>query len=543
MKKLIMTCMILGLAACAMVPIEDDGTNKPAAVSQQSQQFQQSQQPAQVKSGVRATPPTSAVVPRTAPKPALARKQQSRFDVAANDAPAKEFFLGLVAGSGVNMIVHPDVSGNITITLKQVTLEEALTAVRDVYGYDFLRKSYGYQIVPRELQSKVFRINYLNINRIGKSATSVSSGQITSTENSSNSDGGDSSSSESVSTVQSTQIHTQSQSNFWAKLENLLTMIVGSGDGRHVVVDPDSGIAVVKAFPGELRYVETFLEQAELSLKRQVVIEAKILEVELGDGYQAGVQWDTFGLGYGGNLTATTNEVVGSLESKTVDELIDQTSEGMFALGLNFTDFTGVISLLESQGDVQVLSSPRIATVNNQKAVIKVGTDEFFVTEVSSSTTSTSTTTTDSPEVTLTPFFSGIALDVTPHIGEDSDVVLHVHPTVTEVTERIKDIGIGGDNLSLPLAFSSIRETDSVIRAQDGQVVIIGGLMQSSKEKKKSGVPYLWKIPGVGKLFMQERDVNKKSELVILLRPQVIDHDQWQEDYELLLERFPNLVQ
>ncbi|MCG8673100.1 MAG: pilus (MSHA type) biogenesis protein MshL [Pseudomonadales bacterium] len=475
-----------------------------------------------------------------------ALKNMPRFDVVASDAPSREFFMSLVAGTDVNMIVHPDVAGNITIKLKQVTLEEALKAVRDVYGYDFVRKAYGYKIVPKKLQSKVFRINYLNINRVGKSATSVSSGQITSggsNGSSSSESSTSSSSSDSVSTVQSTQIETQSSSNFWAKLENLLGMIVGNGDGRHVVVDADSGIAVVKAYPSELRYVETFLEQAELSLQKQVIIEAKILEVNLGDGYQAGIQWDTFGQGYGGVLTNTENEIVGGLESKIIDELIDKSAEGMFTFGLNFTDFTGVISLLQSQGDVQVLSSPRIATVNNQKAVIKVGTDEFFVTEISSSTTSTSTTTTDSPEVTLTPFFSGIALDVTPHIAENSDVILHVHPTVTEVTERIKDIGIGDDNLSLPLAFSSIRETDSVIRASDGQVVIIGGLMQTTNEKKDAGVPYISNIPGVGKLFKQERDINKKSELVILLKPQVVDTDQWKDDYEILMERFPNLLQ
>ena len=538
MKQLIIAVCLVLVGGCAHLQTGSAGQTSapPADTRQESVAATEAPVREQPAAAPRVRPMLSVPVPRPEP-----RREQRRFDVMAADAPAREFFMSLVAGDDINMIVHPDVSGNITIKLKQVTLEEALKAVRDVYGYDFVKRAYGYKIVPRELQSKVFRINYLNINRRGKSATSVSSGQITSSESSSSDSSGSSSSTENVSTVQSTQIQTHSENNFWATLENLLLMIVGSGDGRSVVVNADSGIAVVKAYPGELRHVEDFLEKAQLSLQQQVIIEAKILEVNLGDGYQAGIQWDTFGLGYGGQLTNTENEVVGALESRTIDELVDQTAEGMFTLGLNYTDFTGVISLLESQGDVQVLSSPRIATVNNQKAVIKVGTDEFFVTEISSSTTSTSTTTTDSPEVTLTPFFSGIALDVTPHIGENSDVILHVHPTVTEVTERIKNVGIGDDNLVLPLAFSSIRETDSVIRADDGQVVIIGGLMQTTREKKEAGIPYLSRIPGVGKLFMQERDISKKSELVILLRPQVVNADQWKEDYEILMERFPEL--
>lgn len=547
MKQLAIICLVILCSGCSDWRVND--SNRQPAVRDKAGSGpvapralpENERQPA---AAVSPMPAAKVPVPVAVPKPVAAPRpqiKQPRFDVAAADAPAREFFMSLVQGSDMNMIVHPDVAGNITIQLKQVTLEEALSAVRDVYGYDFVRKAYGYQIVPRELQSKVFRINYLNINRVGKSATSVSSGQITSSGSSSTDAAGASSATESVSTIQSTQIQTQSESNFWAKLQNLLTMIVGTGDGRNVVVDADSGIAVVKAYPGELRYVEDFLAKAQLSLQQQVIIEAKILEVNLGEGYQAGIQWDTFGQGYGGQLTDSTNEVVGALQSKTVDELVDQTVEGMFTLGLNFTDFTGVISLLESQGDVQVLSSPRIATVNNQKAVIKVGTDEFFVTEISSSTTATSTTTVDSPEVTLTPFFSGIALDVTPHIGEGNDVTLHVHPTVTEVTERVKNVGIGDDNLVLPLAFSSIRETDSVIRAEDGQVVIIGGLMQTSREKKDAGIPYLSRIPGLGKLFKQERDISKKSELVILLRPQVVNSEQWKDDYEILLERFPGL--
>ena len=172
-----------------------------------------------------------------------------------------------------------------------------------------------------------------------------------------------------------------------------------------------------------------------------------------------------------------------------------------------------------------------------------MGTDEYFVTNVSNSTTSTSTTTSQAPEVSLTPFFSGIALDVTPHIGEDDEVVLHVHPTITDVEERVKDIGVGGGVLSLPLAFSTIRETDSVIKAKSGQVVIIGGLMQEKKTKNTAGVPILSKIPGIGKLFTQERDLTVKTELVIMLKPVVLSEEDYRTEEEVIKRRFPQMYQ
>ena len=195
----------------------------------------------------------------------------------------------------------------------------------------------------------------------------------------------------------------------------------------------------------------------------------------------------------------------------------------LFAIGGATSNFAALIRLLNTQGEVQVLSSPRVSTVNNQKAVIKVGTDEFFVTEVSSSTSSGVSSTTTTPNITLTPFFSGIALDVTPQISEDGEVILHIHPSVSDVTDQIKDITVGGQTQQLPLAFSTVRESDSVVRARSGQVVVIGGLMQNSSSNNDAGVPSVSKIPIVGNLFKQKRKTNSRSELVILLRPIVVE--------------------
>src|SRR5690606_27423394 len=155
---------------------------------------------------------------------------------------------------------------------------------------------------------------------------------------------------------------------------------------------------------------------------------------------------------------------------------------GLFSASVRAGDFSGLIQLLGKQGNVQILSSPRIATVNNQKAVIKVGTDEFFVTDIDFDENNSAITATDrtSTSVELTPFFSGISLDVTPQISEDGAITLHVHPSVSEVSDQEKVITVGERDVTLPLARSTVRETDSIIRAESGQIVVIGGLIQNT---------------------------------------------------------------
>jgi len=368
----------------------------------------------------------------------------------------------------------------------------------------------------------------------------VSSGQVTSTDNSESSNDSSTTSSSS-SAINSTQVNTESASDFWGQLNQTLNLMIQGQESASIVVDPQAGMVVVRGLPKTIQNIELFLEKAELSVGKQVLIEAKILEVSLNDGFQSGIQWNTFGAGRKGSIDDTSRDVVGSMAS----ELLENSDEigGVFNLNFDVEDFTGVIQLLETQGEVKVLSSPRIATVNNQKAVIKVGNDEYFVTELKSSTTTSGGSSTSFPEVIFTPFFSGIALDVTPQIGANKDVILHVHPTITEVSERQKNVELNSGTLTVPLAFSSVRETDSIIRAKSGQVVVIGGLMQNQKRTTSSGIPYLRDIPIIGALFGQNRETIVQSELVILIQPKVVDSRFHYEEMERINERFSGFQQ
>lgn len=470
---------------------------------------------------------------------------EPRFDIKVHRAKIRQFFMGLVEDSNYNMILHPKVKGRITLDLKNVNIADVMEVVRDVYGYDYEQTKTSYSVFPNTMRTRIFTMNYLNVNRTGDSNMSVSSGQVTESVTGS---GDTASKSQSVS---GSSINTESKSDFWNELKASLSAIVGNKKGRNVVVSPQSGMVIVRALPHELRAIEKYINKTQSFVQRQVIIEAKILEVELNERFQSGINWAQ--LATSGNNSALIGQTgggsifggagvtniagnVGNLNPAALSQISGTTASafgGVFSLALNAgSDFSAFIEMLKTQGDVQVLSSPQISTVNNQKAVIKVGSDEFFITDVQSNTSTTTATASTQSNVELTPFFSGVALDVIPQISESGEIVLHIHPTVSTVTEKIKDISIStGTSLSVPLAVSSIRESDSIIRAKSGQVVIIGGLMQNSVEDRVSKVPLLGDIPLLGALFRHTQEISKKSELVILLKPIVMDNDEQMNEY------------
>jgi MSHA biogenesis protein MshL len=358
----------------------------------------------------------------------------------------------------------------------------------------------------------------------------------------------------------SSSIQTQSNSDFWGEITAALTSMIGSEEGRRVIVNPQSGIVLVRAMPSEIRNVEKFLRIMQVSIERQVILEAKIIEVELNDNSQAGINWAVFGnsgnnrvtigninsdtrLAKGGKGTLVSNTLGVSAGSVLANVAAAGMGGPLFAVAVQAANFAGLISFLDTQGDVHVLSSPRIATINNQKAVLKVGTDEFFVTGVSTSTIASTGATTTVPEVTLNPFFSGISLDVTPQIDENNNITLHIHPSVSDVSTVTKQINIGtGQTISLPLASSKVSETDSIVRAKDGQVIAIGGLMKQSTIGDRSKIPGLGDVKGVGSAFRQNGQTTVKSELVILLKPTVVQNENsWSDDILSTQHRIENL--
>ena len=503
-------------------------------------------------------PQTRLELPRTASQPA-----EARFDLAVNAAPAQQVFLGIASGTRYSMLLHPEVAGSITVNLKDVSVPESMEALRELYGYDYRIDGNRIYVQPLTLQTRFYSIAYPASLRQGKSELRVISGSIADagarTGSSGNSPAASSGSASGQSgSIDSSRVVTSVASDFWGEMQASVGMLIGCAvtasatagptaaagncpGGRGISVSPHTGMLMVRALPVEQRQVIEYLKAARVQVERQVMIEAKIIEVTLNEGAQTGINWAAIGTGKDIPFALSSNYGQATFPSSAAPFLNTPADFGVLnqaanstLIGLAFqTDsFAALLRFLETQGQVQVLSSPRIAAINNQKAVLKVGTDEFFITEISSTPSAVGNTSTTSTSVTTQPFFSGIALDVTPQIDEADNIILHVHPSVSLVVtdEKVIDLGSQQGIYKLPLAKSSISETDSIVRLKDGEIAAIGGLMKRESRDSGSGVPGLGDLPLLGAMFKNTNRVRQKQELVILLKPTLIrQQSDWTE--------------
>lgn len=513
-------------------------------------------QPAEVTAKPALAVPAAVTQDLLARPPAAIASTEPRFNVSATDVALTDFFHSIVHDTPYSLVVHPSISGTISLQLKQVTLAETLAIVQSLYGFDIRRQGMVYQVYPAGLRTETIAVNYLMLQRNGFSSISVNSGGVSqdsanqsnnnrgnqglANNNQQNSPLGNNNGQNQNSQQQfnGSSIQSESRTDFWSDLKEAVEGVLGEGPQRMVVVSPQAGLVTVRGMPDEIAAVKTFLGQSEQQLQRQVVLEAKIIEVTLSDEYQQGINWQ--------NALATIGSTSFNFSTSGVIPTNPTTTNlgGVTAISFSNADFSGVINLLETQGNAQVLSSPRVTAMNNQKAVIKVGQDEYFVTDVTSNTTIAGTgATTTSPNISLQPFFSGIALDVTPQIDQHGNVILHVHPSVTETSEQSKTIRFSNEQIVLPLAQSNIRESDTIIKAQSGEIVVIGGLMQTVTSDSESRTPVLGSIPLLGQLFTSKNKIERKKELVILLKPTVVGNGVWQQQVqqsaELITDWYP----
>lgn len=522
---------------------------------------------------------------------------EERFNIVANREAAQSFFSNLVAGTQYGVAVSPDVEGEISLSLPDVTIEEVMVAVQETYGYQVTRNGNIYRIQPAGLQTRIFSVDYLNITRMGTSSVQVSpassssqgggnnnnnnsgtnnnGGFNNSTGNTGNTGGNNNNGANGNNTNNSGsggatggQVSTETESNFWEDFEEVIATMIGApvqrddegsqgagggggllaglggggtsggssgnAEGRSVVVQPQVGLVMVTALPAELDRVADYIARAQNILSREVTIQVQFLEVILNKGFQSAIDFDTFGIG-GAELT--NNTVTGQFGSTGGSNI--QGISGPLSIATNFTDFNAVFQILESRGTTQVLSSPSLKVMNNQKAVFQDGDEEYFQTGMNATTIAGGNNTTTSNSAALQPFFSGISMDITPQISAEGRITLHIHPTISTVVEQSKSIS----GAQIPLARTSVRELDSVIRGEDGKIVVLGGLAYERSVDDVAGIPMVNDLPVVGAAFDQRRRQTVKSEFIILLRPVIASPDTEERFIRDSSDRFRQLNQ
>lgn len=532
---------------------------------------------------------------------------EERVSISSPNLPADVFFNSLVADTDYGVVISEDVDANINLSLPNVTIEEAMDTVAEMYSLDITRRGNIFTVRPGGLRTRQFTIDYLNVQRQGSSSIQVTAGNNNQTGSNrnglNNGIGGFSNNNLSASQLLNGgvgnsglnglnglgvsgslggaggQIQTSTSTDFWSDLETAISNLIGvesgnntsttpslggsvfggfngagarnqanlTDDGKSVLVQPLTGIVIVTAYPHELARVEEFITAAQESLRREVIIQVQFLEVILNKGFQYALDFNTFGRQANDPITgsgAFDGDADGLLGSNN-DQAGEFISAGRgiegisnaFQFSTNFSDFDSVFRILQTRGTTQVISSPQLRVLNNQKAVFQDGDQEYFQTQADSTTVSGASNTTTSNNNNLQQFFSGISMDITPQIAANGEITLHVHPIISAVNEQSKNIA----GQVVPLARTSTREIDSVIKAQNGRIVVLGGLAFERAVNDTAGIPGVSNIPLVGDALEQRQSQTVKSEFIILLKPIIADADGDREVLKQSNERFRDI--
>lgn len=445
--------------------------------------------------------------------------QVPTFDVAVNDMPINDFFLYMANMTGINIIVSPDVTHQaITLSLNHVTLESILGAVKDKYAISYTHTPYGYYITPRGMITHFFHVNYLNT--ASQSFTTV---DVNNASLSASSSGGVGASPNGVAAQNNDVISKNStrydNANFWKEVRMTIESFLSKKEKRNVTINQNDAIVIVTAYPEQMTKISAYIGELNEGLNKEILIEAKFLEVTLNAQYKTGINWSQLGL-----------------------QVSTDTGSIHVSQPFSFTDINSVINLLSQQGQITVLSNPRVTALNNQPALIKVGSDSYYVTGVNSGTTPIGQTATLTSNVQLAPFFSGISLSVIPHILLNKKIQLHVHPVIDMVSEENKVINLGqNQTMVLPLATTTSRETDTAVQVEDTQVIVLGGLMQSVSQVDKKTFAVLQSTG----FYPEHADDGSTTELVILLKVSIVNNNNgiWNENFQEARDTFASFTE
>lgn len=482
---------------------------------------------------------------RSLPEP---QANNETYTVVISDVPVNELLFSLAREAGLNVDMHPDIEGNITINAVDQTLPQILDRLSSQIPLRYTIKGNNLLVTPDSPYFHNYKVNYANIFRDTTHTVSLAT-QIASTGTSTD-EGSTLSGNNSTTTVNTTSFH-----HFWKSLTMAVIAILGDEDTlttksdsggatlpitTNVIPNPESGLLTVLATQAQHREIRKLIDHIQESSDRQVLIEATVVEVTLSHQFRAGVDWRRIANSDGG--PSFRQEFIRNNFS---------TQPYFSATYTNADSFLGNISatltLLEEFGDTKILSSPKIMALNNQNAVLKVVNNVvYFTTEIQEERNDTGVVTSRTLESEVHTVPVGFVMTVTPQVSEDGKVTMNVRPTVSRILEYVNDpaVDIASSSAIASATNSSntpdpviskipviqVREFESMLRVNSGQTAILGGLMQDSKSKNSDGLPGASKLGFIGNLFKFKDDQSTKNELVVFLRPTIIRNPSIESD-------------
>ncbi len=411
------------------------------------------------------------------------------FSFRAQDIPLADALRLFSRMNHLNIVIGPKIDGVVTVDFHDLDLGKAMAALLDAHGYYWEKD--GALILVRRLETRTFTLDYIRVERSGMG---LNKAQITSgSGRTGGQDAGE------------VTLSQQDDIKFWEEIETQLQALL-SAEGRFVV-NRLSGTIQVTDRHRRIQGIATFLASIRNALYRQVEIRARIYEVTLRDDYSLGLNWDRIELG-----SPSGNFSLANIISAPAGGFIARAATATF--NFNDGDFEGVLEALSEQGTVTVVSQPRILTMNNQPALIKVGTDQsFFSSTVTQGTGGTGNIIREQVR-TVT---SGLVLSVTPQISQDGWIIMDVSPIITRLTDTV----MSDSGSTAPVL--DVKQSGGLVRVRHGEMVVIGGLIQDQVTDTERKVPILGDIPWLGRLFQGTYQADRKTELIIFLMPRILN--------------------
>ncbi len=485
--------------------------------------------------------------------PPQAVPESERYTVVVNDVPVRELLFALARDAELNIDIGGDVDGRVTLNAIEQTLPQILERIaRQVeLRYEFADQSIV--IGPDTPYLRTYEVGYVNLSRDADTTVNVATRVATTGSGSVDASGsgggggsrggagggaggaggGDNSS--------GTRLSSRTYNRFWETLEGNILAILGQTDTRgnrvsdRVIINAEAGMVSVRANSREHEQIEDFIDKVLVNARRQVMIEATIVEVSLNDQYQAGVDWALF-LDSGAAGFTVDQNLLGQVSDGVIDNAVSNFTLGYFDPNVGDNVLDASVRLLREFGDARVLSSPRLMVLNNQTAILKVVEElVYFTIEV---TNRDSTPTQQGSLAVETEIHSvpvGLVMAVTPQISANDEVTLTVRPSVSQkigdaidpgprLAVELRGVG-GGEDITNAVPIIRVREMESVLKLIDGQIGVLGGLMQDDTRTGNRQVPGLARVPVLGDLlFNTEELASTKTELVIFLRPVVVEN-------------------